>query len=69
MKDKYILTLIFSFLVFYTSFAQESEKNILQSCESVEVEGDKAVFHCNDSIQVMLQQLSPGIIKIGRAHV
>jgi alpha-glucosidase len=64
MKEKYILTLIISFLISYISFAQISEKKILQSCESVEVEGHKAVFKCNDSIQVMLQQLSPGIISV-----
>jgi len=64
MKNKYLLALTITFLLFYTSFAQESEKRILQSCESVEVEGHKAVFKCNDSIQVMLQQLSPGIISV-----
>jgi len=60
---KFIILFI-SFAVLILSKATAQEKDQPGACISYEVQGNKAIFTCENNINVQLEQISSGILKI-----
>ncbi len=58
------LAFICSFFALLSVFADAHARSIPGSCKSMEVLGNKAVFICEDSIRVQMEQVGEGILKI-----